>query len=358
MNATPQQWLQQALNLARKNKGLTEPNPAVGAVVVAQDTVIGSGSHLGAGSPHAEVLALATCPAQVLEHATLYVTLEPCCHYGRTPPCTDLIIDSGIKQVYFAHFDPNPQVAGQGQTRLQQAGVECIYYPIAAITRFYRYSDYWQQQQRPWLTAKLAMTHNGMIAGMNRERVHITGEEANRLTHQQRLQHSAILTTVNTIIADDPQLNVRLHNEVVAKTVWILDKDLKFPLTAMVMQTAKNVVLLHAVKDKKRIKEYENLGIRCLDVGCQGAHLDLAQVLAQAGAHGLHSLWLECGGRALHSFLIQRLAQELWLYVADHTLSQGLGLSSKSCISTAYAYFEPIIRLGNDTLLRLCLKPG
>src|SRR3990167_2136538 len=166
--------LKQALSLAESQRGFCAPNPSVGALVVKEGELIAEGVHRGPMKPHAEVEAIHHAGNQA-EGASLYVTLEPCCHWGRTPPCTDLIVKSRIKAVYYAFQDPNPKVAGQGAKQLQAAGIECHSVELPEVTDFYRSYHYWIREGRPWVTAKLAISLDGKIAGPHGEPVSLTG---------------------------------------------------------------------------------------------------------------------------------------------------------------------------------------
>jgi len=199
-------YLEQALQMAQLRRGFCAPNPSVGAVIVSGETIISRGHHVAAGHPHAEVDALKKLPT-VPKDARMFVTLEPCCHYGKTPPCTNAIIEAGIKEVIYAFRDPNPIVAGKGELVLQEAGIDCRQVSHPEIDRFYQSYAYWQANKKPWVTAKLAMTLNGKIAKEKGEPIAITSPALQEVTHQLRKQADGILTTVKTILADDPQLN-------------------------------------------------------------------------------------------------------------------------------------------------------
>jgi diaminohydroxyphosphoribosylaminopyrimidine deaminase / 5-amino-6-(5-phosphoribosylamino)uracil reductase len=315
------QYMQQALQLAQERRGFCAPNPAVGAVLVKAGKVIAQGTHWACGYPHAEAAALQTVGTAA--GATLYVTLEPCSHHGKTPPCTDLLIRSGIQQVFFGMSDPNPTVSGQGAAILQQAGIDCQLLPSQEIDRFYQSYRYWLKTQLPWVTLKLAISLDGKIAGAHATPVALTGEECRRLTHQLRGHSDALLTTAATIIADNPQLNVRLAEKTIAKPLYVLDRRLELPVTAQVLHTAQSVTLLHAddaAPSKQR--QWQRLNVRCVSVTADSEGLDLPAVLAVIGADGCHDLWVEAGSRCFQAFLTKRLAQRAYLYVAPKILGE------------------------------------
>ncbi|MGB6976420.1 MAG: bifunctional diaminohydroxyphosphoribosylaminopyrimidine deaminase/5-amino-6-(5-phosphoribosylamino)uracil reductase RibD, partial [Gammaproteobacteria bacterium] len=241
----PSHYLLEALELAELRRGFCAPNPAVGAVVVKQGRVLATGYHKASGQPHAEAEALGSLGDEA-RGATLYVTLEPCCHLGKkTPPCTELLIARGIREVYYGFTDPNPQVAGLGAQALQAAGIPCKHVPLASIDEFYQSYAHWWQTRQPWLTAKLALSLDGKIAGAKGKRMNITGAELQQYTHTLRHQADALLTTARTILNDDPQMNVRLGDKVIAKPLYIIDRELYLPLTARIWQTAKTICILH-----------------------------------------------------------------------------------------------------------------
>jgi diaminohydroxyphosphoribosylaminopyrimidine deaminase/5-amino-6-(5-phosphoribosylamino)uracil reductase len=316
--------LLQALALAEKGRGLCAPNPAVGAVIVdEQGVVVAEGYHHGPGLPHAEVEALRNLgrPATGM---TMVVTLEPCCHHGRTPPCTEAILESGIARVVFGYSDPNPLVAGKGADQLRAAGVTVEQIDVPAIRLFYASYARWQLTKLPTVTAKIAMSLNGKIAGVNGQRIQLTGDELQVITHLARKRSDAILTTARTIQLDNPALNVRLPEETVAKNIYILDSRLSLDVNARILKTAKSITLFHAADvAPDLVARYTQLGIRCVAIACDSAGLYLPHVLACIGEEGVHDVWVEAGGRLLTALLQQQLVQWLWLYMAPIWLQEG-----------------------------------
>ncbi len=291
-----QDYLRLALNLAQKWKGFCAPNPAVGAVIVKNGEVIAEGEHLGAGHAHAEVVALNHVEND-MSGATLYVTLEPCCHWGRTPPCTERIMQSGIRRVVYGFRDPNPKVNGVGQQTLQELGIECQHVQVPEIDEFYESYAWWWKNKKPWVTAKLAISLDGKIAGKNGEPISITGQELKQFTHEWRKRSDAILTTARTIINDDPSLNARLYGEVIPKAVYIIDRNLEIPVSAKIFQTAKEV----------RIFQNESL----------------SEMLEKIAEDGVHDLWVEAGGQLFTSLLTEKLVQRAFVYVAPKVIGKG-----------------------------------
>ena len=205
-------YMHRAIELARRGLGTTRPNPLVGAVIVKDDQVVGEGFHARAGGPHAEIEALNHAGSRA-RGATMYVTLEPCNHHGRTPPCTKAILESGIRRVYFASRDPNPKVDGGGAAFLQSKRVQCEFGPLTELaTNLNRGFFHWIQTGRPWIISKFASSLDGRIATRTGESQWITGPEARRRAHELRREVDAILVGAGTVLADDPLLTVRLSD--------------------------------------------------------------------------------------------------------------------------------------------------
>ncbi len=290
------EYLKQALELAKKARGDTAPNPAVGAVLVEEGQIIGEGFHRAWGESHAEVLALQELTH--CENATLYVTLEPCCHQGRTPPCCDLIIQKGIKKVVCGFHDPNPKMAGQGIAKLRAAGIDCELQTIPEIKDFYRPYAHWWQTGRPFVTAKLAMTLDGKIAGKNGERKNITGSGMQQFTHEQRKLCHGILTTARTVMNDDPLLNVRLPGKTKVKPLFILDRQLSLSPDAKIFHTGAPITIYH---DDLLTPPQSKNTVTWVPMPSHAEHLDLLKIMQHVAQAGIHDLWVEAGGRLIHS---------------------------------------------------------
>ncbi len=318
--AQHQNFLQHALALAVSQRGFCAPNPSVGAVVVVDNKIVGQGFHQGPGTKHAEVVALQNFDPQ--PGAILYVTLEPCCHYGRTPPCTDFIIAKKIHKVVYGFLDPNPEVSGRGIEQLREADVLCEYVALAEIDAFYRSYQHWWQTRKSLVTAKIAMSLDGKIAGAQGQPVALTGPDLQIYTHQQRKMHDAILTTVKTIHADDPKYNVRLEDAPLAKTVVILDRCLKLRDELNIYQTAAKLIVLHGADvDGQRLQSLQQrYQIEFLEIPSQNEQLNLPAVLQTLGKLGFHDIWLEAGGQIVQSFIEQRLLDRLLVYFAPKWL--------------------------------------
>ena len=351
---TPPDFIKLALYHAQCFQGFTQPNPAVGAVLVLNGEVISFGAHQKAGEPHAEVISLSS--VESAEGCDLYVTLEPCCHFGRTPPCTEMIIKKRVKRVFYAVRDPNPQVSGNGAEQLRAAGIDCEFLFSKEVQDFYRTYASWVKYKRPWVTLKMALTADGMIATKTRSPLIITEEAANQYTHQRRKQSGALLTTVATVVADDPSFNVRLGDEIMQKTVVILDRCGRLPLKAKVFQTAEKIILFYS-KASSRIEELAAAGVQCFQVNEEHERLDLVEVIQQLGEMGFHDAWVEVGAQAFGSFLTSAVAQEVVLYFSDKNHAKmGYFFDPVTLLEASRFELEKETQLGNDLMHRWLLK--
>ena len=314
-------YMQKALELAEQGRGKTSPNPMVGAVIVQENEVVGSGYHHQAGTPHAEVHALKMA-GKAGVGATLYVTLEPCCHYGLTPPCSQAIIEAGISRVVVAIRDPNPKVSGQGIASLQRAGIEVEVGVLEAEAKkqnevFLKYI----QTQLPFVLLKAAMTLDGKIASCTGNSQWITNEKSRTYVHQLRRDYDAILVGIGTVLKDDPQLDVRLLEEKGKNPLRIvLDPNLKLPLTSKIAQTAEKQPTIIFCSEKTgslaRIQELEKRQIEVIPLGKNIDQIPLRRMLAILGQRNLTSLLVEGGGEIHASFLAERLADKICWFIS------------------------------------------
>lgn len=316
-------FINKALELAKLRRGFCSPNPSVGAVIVKDNKIISEGYHWANGYPHAEVEALNKLDDEA-HGATVYVTLEPCCHKNKkTPPCTDLLIQRGIKQVFYSYQDPNPQVAGLGEKILKNANIHCEYLVDTEVTKFYQSYHYWWQTQKPFLTAKIALSLDGKIAGFNSQQVAITGEAAKYFTHQQRKLNDAILTSAKTISSDDPLLNVRLDDTVYGKPVYILDRQLSTTLTARIFTTATAVTIFHDKNiNAEKLQPFHEKKIRCIPITARSNNLALSEIIEFIGKDGVHDLWVEAGGQLFTNLVSEKLLQRAFIYIAPRSLGK------------------------------------
>lgn len=319
-------WLRRALDEALKGKGLTAPNPAVGAVLVKDGRLIGEGFHARAGEPHAEVNAVRTARESVVG-STLYLTLEPCCHFGKTPPCTNLILEQKIARVVYAHPDPNPVVDGKGREKLIAAGVTCEQRTIPEVESFYESYDRWTLQKLPTVSAKLAVTLDGKTAGAHNEKLAITGDVANRWVHEQRKYSDAILTTWKTVLHDDPKLNARLEGEIHSKRVYVLDSRLRTPEDAVLTRTARSLHFLASAKTASTslVDRWRSRGAEVSL--CEGEQWEWKSAWEKIGRDGVHDLWVEVGGSTFEPLVKGHEVHRAYLFVAPFWLGES-GLSA------------------------------
>ncbi len=314
-------FMRRALQLARRGWGQTAPNPMVGAVVVSEGAVVGEGHHARYGEPHAEVAALAAAGDRA-RGATLYVTLEPCAHHGKTPPCSEAIVAAGIAHVVIAAPDANPEAAG-GIARLRAAGIEVDIGDGAAGTRelnathFHRF----EHPERPFVTLKLAVSIDTAIAAADRTTTtHLTGPESRREVHRLRAGQDAIAVGVGTVLADDPQLTVR-HWEAprVPPTRVVFDSTLRTPLESVLVRTARQapVVLVARTAVPAKARAFEAAGITIVTA------LTFSEALSALAERGLGSLLVEGGARLAGSFLANAAVDRLIIFRAPVVLGAG-----------------------------------
>lgn len=351
MNIATTHYLETALTLAELRKGFCAPNPCVGALLVKNDRIIASGYHQASGSPHAEVDAINKVDPSHTSGAILYVTLQPCCHTAKkTPPCTDLIIKSGIVKVIYGFRDPNPAVNSHTDKLLKKAGIECIHHPLALIDNFYASYAYWWTHKRPFTTAKLAMSLDGKTAGKNGKRIQLTGNSAQQFTHQQRKQNDAILTTAKTIIADNPLLNCRIDNRIYKKSLYIIDAHLSIPYSAKIFNSAERITIFHTTEiNKKERDRFQSDAIRFIPIKSDNNGLNLLEILKQIGQDGIIDLWIEAGGKSFQSFIQNSLLQRAFIYVAPLWLGENTQLAFSVADPLKGAILANSTLLGKDT---------
>ena len=360
-----QDYMRLALELAERGRGWTSPNPMVGAVIVRDGRIIGQGWHERCGQPHAERNALISC-AQDPAGAVMYVTLEPCCHHGRQPPCTDAILKAGIRRVVVGSEDPNPLVAGKGIRILREHGVEVVEGVMRAeCGRLNEIFFHYIQTGLPFVVMKYAMTMDGKIAAFTGASRWITGEEARAHVQAQRHRHSAIMVGVGTVLADDPLLTCRIPGGKNPVRV-ICDTRLRTPLTARVVATAKEVptILATCRTDGKARSAYEDAGCRILTTAEKNGHVDLRQLMEALGREQIDSVLLEGGGTLNWAALESGVVRKVQAYIAPKlfggrdakTPVEGQGVPSPAgafCLKGA-----AITRLGGDFLVESEVEYG
>ena len=330
-------YMQLALQLANRRLGRCAPNPAVGAVLVRGHEVIATGYHWGVGYAHAEVQALESVSLSQAKGSTLYVTLEPCCIWSHTPPCTQAIIDKQIARVVYGFIDPNPSIQGQGIAQLTAAGIDCELCELSTVSFFYRAYHYWRTTSLPEVTVKFAATLAGHFAKQGDQPLAITSKRLAVLTHQLRCQHDAILTTAETIIADNPRLDTRLVHETIAKPLYLLDSQLRLPLDAKVLRTASKITVFHGrAATKERRLRLEEQGVQCIMVSEDAWGLSWQAVLELIGEQGHYSLWVEAGERCLRSLLASGYLARGLFYLAPQSEEDTSQLRESEVINSAW----------------------
>lgn len=313
------QWMAQALRLAEQGMDSTSPNPRVGCVLVRDGVLIGQGWHQRAGEPHAEVYALRAA-SDAARGATAYVTLEPCAHQGQTPPCADALIAAGVARVVVACQDANPQVSGQGIARLRAAGivVDCGLMAVAAralnVGFFAR-----MERAIPWVRSKVAMSMDGRTALRNGVSQWITGPEARSDVQRWRARSCAIVTGINTVLADDAQLNVREIANARQPRPVVLDSQLRISPDARILQGGQALIYC-AVQDASKIACLQGLGATVVLIPDEAGRVDLAAMLRDLAKRGCNEVLVEAGAILNGALLAAGLVDELVLYLAPTLL--------------------------------------
>jgi diaminohydroxyphosphoribosylaminopyrimidine deaminase/5-amino-6-(5-phosphoribosylamino)uracil reductase len=355
--------LEQALALAETSFGLTEPNPRVGCVIGMEDgTVLGTGATQQAGGAHAEVMALrmAVATGQALSGATAWVTLEPCAHHGRTPPCCDALVDAGLARVVIAAADPYPKVNGQGIARLRAGGVEVEVAdgPLAEAARELNIGFFSRVLRgRPWLRMKIAASLDGRTALNSGASQWITGEAARADGHAWRRRASAVLTGIGTVLADDPRLDVRAVATALQPVRIVLDSKLQTPPAARLLDPPDGGVWIFCASDNpERRAALEDRGAEVLSQPGSDGKVDLEKMLETLAARGVNELHVEAGSRLNTALLGAGLVDELLVYLAPKLIGVGRDITAwgplDSLADALQFAFIDLQRVGVDLRLR------
>ncbi len=363
-NADDTHYMRCALDLAVRGRGYTSPNPMVGAVIVKKDKIIGQGFHQAVGEAHAEVNALKNAGKNA-QGATLYVTLEPCNHVGRTPPCTQSILDSGIKRVVVAMQDPNPQVEGGGIEVLKQKGLRVNVGVCEAEARklnenFIKFIT----SQRPFVILKCAATLDGRIATRTGDAKWVSGKESRQFVHRLRHATDAIMVGIDTVKSDNPQLTTRLPKRTNGKA-WrdpvriILDSKLSIAPDAHVVKhhSKANTILIANENTPTNQALLKNRGVEILRIPDQDGRTDLNALMDQLGAKGITSLLIEGGSRVIASALAARIVDKICFFYApkisggDDGIPICRGPGPAKMIDCINVKNIEIHRFGDDTLI-------
>jgi len=315
-----------ALQLARQGLYTTDPNPRVGCVLVKDGEIIGEGWHQRAGLSHAEVEALNSAPDA--QGATAYVTLEPCSHFGRTPPCCDALINAGVSRVVVAMQDPNPLVAGQGLQKLRAAGLDVVCGVLQEESQLLNQGFIKRMtQQRPWVRSKLAMSLDGRTAMASGESKWITSAQARADVQRLRAESSAILTGINTVLADDPALTARVDEDVVQPLRVVLDSRLAMPVDAQLVNGPGRTLILTSSTDDDKKQALQQAGFEVYRVAEHQGRLDLRQVMTFLAEQQINEVLVEAGPTLNGALLAENLVDEWVIYMAPCVLGdQGRGL--------------------------------
>lgn len=320
-------WMQYALQLAQKARPISPPNPSVGCVFVRDGELLGEGFTQRVGSDHAEIQAVkdAYRRGHDLKGATAYVTLEPCSHYGRTPPCALRLIKEKVARVVVACLDPNPLVAGRGIALLRENGIEvqtgllekeAWLINAGFMTRM--------QQQRPWVRMKVAMSMDGLTALPNGKSQWITGEQARNDGHRYRSFSGAIITGIGTVLVDNPQMNVRLNNQLALRQPLkvLLDSHLRVSSQARLFEDG-HVLVVCTESDEQKVQNLQSVGAEVLCLPGENGQVDLSALLRELARREINDVHIEAGATLNGAFLQADLVDEMVIYIAPKFLGQG-----------------------------------
>jgi len=324
-----ERWMRRALRLAQKGRGRTSPNPMVGAVLVKEGRVVGEGYHSKAGEAHAEIVALQEAGDRA-RGATLYLNLEPCAHFGKTPPCAPQVIEAGVKRVVLGMEDPNPLVKGKGIERMRKAGLEIEIGILEEECRrlneaFCKYIV----RKEPFVMLKVAATLDGKIATRHGDSKWISGEASRRFVHRLRDQVDGVLVGIGTVLKDDPQLTVRIKGGRDPYRI-VLDSQLRIPEEAKVIgvSPSKAIIATSALAPKDKIEKLEKRGVRILILDSHEGKINLKSCLSKLGEIEMTSLLVEGGSQVNGSFLDEGLIDKLLFFLSPKLLGdhQALGI--------------------------------
>ena len=362
MDMTDRDYMSRAIELAKHGIGWTSPNPVVGAVIVKDGRIIGEGYHRRCGEPHAERNAIASLKESAAG-ASLYVTLEPCCHYGRTPPCTEAILEQGIARVVIGSRDPNPEVAGKGAAILRKAGIRVEEdFMREECDRLNSIFFHYITKKTPYVVMKYAMTADGKIATRTGASKWITGDAARAKVQKLRHRCMGIMAGIGTVLADDPMLNVRIEGGKSPIRI-ICDSDLRIPSDSQICRTVKEfptIVACAAARLKDREEEIlrlERLGIQVVQTFGGESAVDLKELMGILGNQGIDSILLEGGGTLNDSALQAGIVSEIQAFVAPKIFG---GNEAKTPVAGRGVNFpdeavpltlEKISQVGEDLLL-------
>jgi diaminohydroxyphosphoribosylaminopyrimidine deaminase/5-amino-6-(5-phosphoribosylamino)uracil reductase len=352
----PEKYFSNAIEIAEIGRGKTSPNPFVGAIIVKDEHIIGSGYTQPWGSDHAEIQALKAAGINS-RGATMYVTLEPCCSYGKTPPCTDAIIKAGIAKVFVGITDPNPKVNGNGIKKLKENGVEVSTgFLKKEIRQQLEYYITWIEKKRPFVILKTAMTLDGYIAGADGHSKWITGSESRKRVHELRQESDAIISGIGTVLADDPQFNSRIEGASLQPLRVIMDSDLRIPTSSKIVRTAKEqqtVIFCSDGCDKKKIEELKQKGVMIEQR--KAGDITPQAVLEYLYNRNLYCVMVEAGNKLSSAFIRAKVIDKYFIFLAPSIIGNGLKAYSlkenDDLAKKVELSFDKTERYGNDLLV-------
>ena len=360
-------YMRRALDLAERGRGLTWPNPMVGAVAVVGETIVGEGFHERAGGPHAEVVALAAAAGRA-RGATLYVTLEPCAHQGRTPPCAPAVVAAGVRRVVVALSDPNPLVSGRGLGVLRAAGVQAVEgVLVEEAERQNRAFTTAMRRGRPHVTLKAAMTLDGRIADAHGESKWITGPEARAVAHRLRSHSDAILVGIGTALRDDPALTVRVDPPWPREPLRVvLDTRARLPVDARLVTAGtpdRVLVITGGDADAARVSALRAAGVSVIPVDTRGGRVDVRAALGALAARELRAVLVEGGGEVHGSFLDEAVVDRVAFFLAPRLLggraaTPAIGGDGHALKTAPRLVAVDVTRVGDDVLIEGDLEPA
>ncbi len=351
-------FMEIALKEGAKGIGHVNPNPLVGAVIVKDGTIISKGYHESYGGLHAERNAIKNANED-LSNSTMYVTLEPCCHYGKTPPCTEAIIESGIKKVIVATLDPNSLVSGKGVEILKNAGIEVVVGVMEEEAKrqnevFFHYIKY----KKPFVTMKYAMTIDGKIASRTGDSKWISSEKSREGVHRDRNKYSAIMVGIGTVISDNPMLNCRIEKGRNPIRI-ICDTKLITPLDSKIVKSSKEIRTIIATNNN-RIEEHINYienGCEILYIPKKENHIDLNFLMNKLGNMGIDSIYLEGGGSINFSALEEKIVNKIMIYISPKIIGGDIakspigGLGFEKIVDSIKLKYIDIKKIEEDILI-------
>lgn len=317
-------YIELALKLAEKGKGKTSPNPVVGCMIVKRNSIVGKGYHKKAGEDHAEIIALKDAGKKA-QNATLYVILEPCSHWGKTPPCTERIVEAGIREVIIGTKDPNPKVEGFQELKFRGIKTKIGILDKECKKLNESYLKY-MKTKRPFVIVKAAMSLDGKIATTTGHSKYITGREARKLVHQLRTEIDAIMVGSNTILKDNPQLTPRLYQGRTPIKI-VVDSRLKIPLNANVVTKEPNKLIIATTKkaNKAKIKKLQQKGANVIIIGIKNGRVNLQELMKKLGKLEITSIMIEGGAELNAEAVRSKVVDKILFFIAPGLIGKGLG---------------------------------